>query len=217
MNRLSEYVRFGVSWSLIPVLAVVVGVCVWIPADEAEAGAIQIEEGIATLSDVFGASVMYVSIPALQIPGPPPHENHPDSFEILGTNWGDELPGVMRDVAAGGGTGGGGSGQTLAHDFHFLKRMDIASPLLMDACAQGERFQEVFLFLHLPSSPPGPGHHDYLRITLTDASCTSYALGGAANQFWPAEHVTFNFIEIEMIFNDGDDETRSRYNFQTGR
>jgi type VI secretion system secreted protein Hcp len=218
MSCLSVERWWRVSGSLLFILAVVVGVNLWVPPlEEAEAGAIEIEEELFAGGDPTGGSQMFLEIPA--IPNINPNPDHHDQIELLGFNWGDDLPGISRSASQVGSAGGGGSGSTEAHDFHFIKRVDFTSPSLMVACARGERFGTVIMRAHLNSVPPGPGHHDYLQIILTEASCTSFALGGPEDQYWPREHVTFNFAEIEMVFqeDDGSPESQGDYNVQTGR
>jgi len=94
---------------------------------------------------------------------------HKDEIEVLSFAFG------ASNAGAHGTGGGGGAGKVSFQDFHFVHRLDKASPRLLLACAKGEHFKSAVLTLR----KAGKGQLEYLKIKLTDVMISSYQLGGS--------------------------------------
>ena len=64
---------------------------------------------------------------------------HKDEIDIESWSWGATHAGTGR------GGGGGGAGKVSMQDFHFVMRLNKASPALMRACATGEHIKTATL------------------------------------------------------------------------
>ncbi len=163
---------------------------------EVIAGPIVLEEGIATTGDSGGTSAIFLQI---GIKGEALHQDHIEEIEVLGFSWGEMAAGIQQPT---GGTGSGDRvpGRSEVSDFHLIKTIDLASPIIMEKCALGEHFPEAFITMH--KTAPGPGGHvDYLTIEFTNVVCTSYSLGGAAEQFRPNEHISLDFTKVKVTYH----------------
>ena len=118
---------------------------------------------------------------------------HKGEIELESFSWGESNSGT-----AGHG-GGAGAGKVVASDFHFVKKLDKASPVLMIACATGQHFKSAVL----TTRKAGGEQHDYFKVTMSDVLVTSYQLGGAtASDIVPTEQVSMNFAKLEMAYKE---------------
>src|SRR5262245_42782543 len=92
---------------------------------------------------------------------------HKGEIDIESWSWGENQTGTH---AAGG---GGGAGKVNMHDFHFLMKMNKASPKLFLACACGEHFKNAVLTCR----KAGGRQEEFLKITMTDLLVSSYGMG----------------------------------------
>jgi len=120
-------------------------------------------------------------------------ERHPDWIEVESFSWGAStaLPAVQAAAAAG---------KVSLQDFHFVQRVNKASPLLMQAVCSGEHLQDATLAVR----KAGEKQQDYLIVKLTDVLVSSYQTGGSTNDL-PMEQISLNFnkVTLEIIGEDG--------------
>lgn len=114
---------------------------------------------------------------------------HKNWIEIDSYSWGETNRGAL---ATGG---GGGAGKVYMQDFHFMKKLDKASPVLMKACAQGEHFKMATLV----AIKEGQGRQEFLKVTLTDVLISSYRTGGSSGAV-PVDQFSMNFAKIEYEY-----------------
>jgi type VI secretion system secreted protein Hcp len=141
-------------------------------------------------------------------------EKHKGEVEIESWSWGETQSGT-----AGHG-GGGGAGKVQAQDFHFVKRVDKASPVLMIGCATGQHFKSAVL----TGRKAGGGQQEYLKITMEDCLISSYQIGASAHSdVSPTDQVSFNFAKLELSYKeqkaDGSlgAEVKQKYDFAANK
>src|SRR5215472_15946713 len=61
---------------------------------------------------------------------------HKNEIDVESWSWGQSQSGT-----SGHGTGGGGAGKVNMQDFHFVMKVNQASPKLMLACASGQHIK----------------------------------------------------------------------------
>jgi type VI secretion system secreted protein Hcp len=116
---------------------------------------------------------------------------HKDEIELESWSWGETNAGSHA-----GGTGGG-AGKVVMQDFHFVMRMNKASPELLLACAQGRHFKQAILTCR----KAGKEQQEFLKITINDLLISSYQTGGAAgSDVIPMDQVSMNFAQIKMEY-----------------
>ncbi|MCD9029078.1 type VI secretion system tube protein Hcp [Luteimonas sp. BDR2-5] len=124
------------------------------------------------------------------IKGESADEKHKDEIDVQSWSWGESNAGSM---ALGG---GGGTGRVQMQDFNFTMLMNKASPMLMDACAQGAHIKKAVLTCR----KAGGGQHEYLVITFEDLMISSYQTGGGGGNTLPMESISFNFSKITQDY-----------------
>ena len=113
---------------------------------------------------------------------------HPGTIEVNSFNWGTTAtPGVTAS-----GSSGGGTGKVSFNDLTITKKIDKSSPVLMQSVAGGKHFDEVKLICR----KAGGGQQDFLVITMSDATVSSFQTSGDSANF--NENVTFNFSKVEF-------------------
>ena len=117
---------------------------------------------------------------------------HKDEIDIESWSWG-----ATKSRAAGGRTGGAGAGKVAMQDFHFVMKLNTASPALLKACATGNHIKMATL----TSRKAGKGQQEYLIFKFHDVLVSSYQTGGAeGSDVLPLEQVSFNFSKIEVEY-----------------
>jgi type VI secretion system secreted protein Hcp len=115
---------------------------------------------------------------------------HAGEIDVLDWGFGVSQTG---DFHAGG---GGGAGRANFQDFHFVHRIDKASPRLFLACASGEHIKTAALVVR----KAGKEQHEYLKFTFSDLMITGVQDGGSANAELPTQNVTIAFSKVEMEY-----------------
>jgi type VI secretion system secreted protein Hcp len=138
-------------------------------------------------------------------------QKHRGEIEIESWSWGE----TQSSGTAGHG-GGGGVGKVQPQDFHFVKRIDKASPVLMIGCATGQHFKSAVL----TGRKAGGAQQEYLKITMEECLISSYQIGGAAHSdVVPTDQVSLNFAKLELSYKeqkpDGSlgAEVKQKYDF----
>lgn len=118
---------------------------------------------------------------------------HKGEIDIESWSWGESNTGTHTEG------GGGGAGKVHMQDFHFVMRMNKASPKLMLACASGQHIPKATLTLR----KAGKQQQEYATITFTDLLISSYQTGGSAQgDLVPLEQISFNYAEIEFSYKE---------------
>jgi type VI secretion system secreted protein Hcp len=95
--------------------------------------------------------------------------------------------------------GGGGSGKVALQDFHFVMKINKASPKLMQACATGEHIKTGVLV----ARKAGKDQQEFLKVTMTDLLVSSYQTGGSGHaEIIPTDQISLNFAKIEFEYKD---------------
>lgn len=120
-------------------------------------------------------------------------DKHKGEVELMSFSWGQTNSG-----SAGHGAGAG-AGKVIPQDFHFVKKMDKASPKLMIACATGEHFKTATL----TARKAGGGQQEYLKITMEELMVTSYQTGGSAEgDPVPIDQISMNFVKLTLAYKE---------------
>ena len=106
------------------------------------------------------------------VPGDSTDKNHAHEIALVSFSWGA----VQPSSRAGG--GGGGAGKVAMQDFRFATNAGIASPLLMQACATGQRFATATLSVRKAGANPV----DYFQVLLSDVLVTSFSTGSTPTE-----------------------------------
>jgi type VI secretion system secreted protein Hcp len=127
------------------------------------------------------------------IEGESQDHKHKGSIEIESWSWGETQTGSH---AYGG---GGGAGKVSMQDFHFVMRVNKASPKLMLACASGEHIKKATLICR----KAGKEQQEFLKITFTDLLVSSYQTGGSgSSDIVPTDQISLNFSKIEFEYKE---------------
>ncbi len=131
------------------------------------------------------------------IDGESKDDKHKGHIDIESWSWG------MTQTGTSSTGGGGGAGKATFQDLHFTKRIDKATPKLLEACASGTHLREAVLDV------PGPKGDDWYRITLSDVLCTSLGQSGSPTDA-PVETLSLNYTKIMVEYKPAGSSTWER-------
>jgi type VI secretion system secreted protein Hcp len=123
------------------------------------------------------------------IPGESSDADHKEEIEILSWSWG-ETQAVIHS-----GRGGSAAGKVAMRDFQFATNTNKASPVLILACASGQRIPKA----RLTCRKKGEVKQEFLVVTLSDVLVSSYQTAGP-EQGLPLDEVSLNYRKIEMEY-----------------
>lgn len=127
------------------------------------------------------------------IQGESPDKVHKNEIQIESFSWGASQSGTFAHG------GGGGAGKVQMQDFHFLMKINKASPKLMLACAQGEHIKSATLACR----KAGKEQQEYLKVTFSDILVTSYQTSGSGgSDVLPMDQISLNFSKIELEYKE---------------
>lgn len=127
------------------------------------------------------------------IPGESQDGKHKDEIALESWSWGETNAGTH----AGG--GGGGAGRVVMQDFHFVMKINKASPKLMLACASGEHIKNAILTCR----KAGKDQQAFLKVTFSDLLVSSYQTGGSGHSdVVPTDQISLNFAKIEFEYKE---------------
>jgi len=96
---------------------------------------------------------------------------------------------------------GGGAGKCRWQDLHLTKKMDVASPKLMLACASGKHFTKATLYCR----KAGGEQEDFCVWNLTDVLVSSFQSGGHGHsEILPVDQFSLGFGKIIMEYGVQD-------------
>ena len=128
---------------------------------------------------------------------------HKDEIDIESWSWGETQAGQ-----------GAGAGKVAMQDFHFVMKVNKATPTLMKACATGQHITTATL----TGRKAGKEQQEYLTVKLTDVLVSSYQTGGmGGGDDQPVDQVSLNFSKIEVEYRpqkpDGSLGTSERFGY----
>lgn len=124
------------------------------------------------------------------IDGESTDDKHKNEIDLESWSWGETNSGTSR---AGG---GGGAGKVVMQDFHFVMKVNKATPKLMLACATGQHIKEAKLVCR----KAGGDQQEYMSIKFSDLLVSSYQTGGSQGDVIPIDQIGFNFSKIEFEY-----------------
>lgn len=132
---------------------------------------------------------------------------HKDEIDVESWSWGETHSGAARP-------GGARAGKVSMQDFHFLMRLNSASPGLMKACATGQHIKTATL----TGRKAGKDQQDYLTFKFHDVLVSSYQTGGSEHaDVVPTDQVSFNFAKIEVEYKrqkpDGSFDSAGKFGY----
>lgn len=127
------------------------------------------------------------------IPGESQDGKQKDEIDIESWSWGETNAGTHTRG------GGGGAGRVQMQDFHFVMKINKASPKLMLACASGEHIKNAILTCR----KAGKDQQPFLKVTFSDLLVSSYQTGGSGHSdVVPTDQISLNFAKIEFEYKE---------------
>lgn len=127
------------------------------------------------------------------IDGESQDSKHKGDIDLQSWSWGESQSGTH----AGG--GGGGAGKVSMQDFHFVMKVNKATPKLILACANGEHIKKAVLVCR----KAGKEQQEFLKYTFSDLLVSSYQTGGSSHgDEIPNEQVSLNYAKVEIEYKE---------------
>lgn len=106
--------------------------------------------------------------------------------------------GASNPVTIGSGTGGSGGGRVSLSSFSIMKKSDNSSPLLFQACAQGEHYAKATVVLRKAGGSAN-NQGVFLQYDFTELYVESIQWSGSTGgDDTPSESVSFAFATIAI-------------------
>jgi len=129
------------------------------------------------------------------IPGESKDKTHKDTIHLDSWSFGATQGGTFSSG------GGGGAGKVVMQDFHFVSKVNKASPKLFKACAVGDHIGSAQLICR----KAGGEQIEFLHYTFTDVLVSSYQVGGHSGaDVIPNEQISLNFTKLECAYKEQD-------------
>ena len=113
---------------------------------------------------------------------------HKGAIEISSWSWGLSEPASMASA---------GAGKVAIQNIVIHKNVDIASPLLIQHCAQGANIASGSIFVRKAGGDP----KDFLVFKMTNVLVLSVTVDAAASSDLPTETVTLAFSKFEFDYS----------------
>jgi len=118
---------------------------------------------------------------------------HKGSIDVESWSWGETQSGTHS------GGGGGGAGKVSMQDFHFVMKVNKASPKLFLACADGEHIKKAVLTCR----KAGKEQQEFLKVTMSDLLVSSFQTGGSGqSDIVPTDQISLNYSKIEFEYKE---------------
>ena len=125
------------------------------------------------------------------IDGESQDSKHKNEIAVESFSWGETQTGTH------GGSGGGGAGKVSMQDFHFVMKVNKASPKLMLYCAMGTHIKKAVMTVR----KAGGAQEEFYIITMSDLLVSSYQTGGSGGgDVIPMDQCSLNFSKIEYEY-----------------
>ena len=112
---------------------------------------------------------------------------HKDEIEVLSYSWGVSNAGSMAHGS------GGGEGKSTFHDLSFVHNIDKASPVLMQACANGTHLKEATI----THRKAGKGQQEFMIVKMNDVIITGVTHGGSGDGAQENVSLAFGKVSVE--------------------
>jgi type VI secretion system secreted protein Hcp len=127
------------------------------------------------------------------IDGESQDHKHKAEIDVESWSWGEAQTGTHVSG------GGGGAGKVSMQDFHFVMKVNKASPKLFLACADGEHIKKAVLTCR----KAGKEQQEFLKITMSDLLISSYQTGGSGHSdIVPTDQISLNYAKIEFEYKE---------------
>ena len=140
-----------------------------------------------------------------EISGESQDKAHKKEIDVLAWSWGMSQSGSFHMG------GGGGAGKANFQDISVTKWIDVASPILMVYCSNGDHFEKAKLTVRKAGKKP----LEYLIIHMEKVLITSVSTGGSGGEDKLTENVTLNFAKVKVEYKeqkpDGSAGTTKEY------
>jgi type VI secretion system secreted protein Hcp len=136
--------------------------------------------------------IMFLQIDG--VPGESTQELHRDWIDIEAFNWGEAMASLTATVS------GRSTGKLNMTDFHFSMKTNKASPVLFLDCAIGKYIPIIRLDVCIPFGAENQGPLVYLRFNFTQATITSYNIGGSTPMDRTIDEFSIAFSKITMTY-----------------
>lgn len=125
------------------------------------------------------------------IDGESQDKKHKNEIGLESWSWGESQGGTHSSG------GGGGAGKVSMQDFHFVMKINKASPKLLLACAGGDHIKKAVLTCR----KAGKDQQEFLKYTFSDLLISSYQTGGSGHgDIVPTDQISFNYAKIEVEY-----------------
>ena len=125
------------------------------------------------------------------IPGESQDSQHKNEIQLDNWSFGATQMGTAEHGS------GMGAGRVSAQDFHFIKRIDISTPKLVQYCSSGQEIDSAVLTARRAGATPV----QFLQITFKNVIISSYnTLGTASSDIVPRDEISFNFVNVQMVY-----------------
>jgi type VI secretion system secreted protein Hcp len=126
-------------------------------------------------------------------------------IDVLAWSWGLSQSGSFQMG------GGGGSGKVNVSDISFSKWVDISTPVLMLACANGDHIPKAVLTVRKAGKKP----LNYIQITMEKIIVSSISTGGSGGEDRLTESVSLNFAKASFKYiqqsDTGGEDTKKEF------
>src|SRR5262249_8050143 len=113
------------------------------------------------------------------------------AIDIESWSWGASQSGT------GASGGGHGAGKVSMQDFHFVMKINKASPDVMLSCAEGRHIKTA----ELVCRRAGKDQQEFFHVKMTDVLVSSFQTGGSGHSdIVPTDQVSLNFAKIEFAY-----------------
>lgn len=125
------------------------------------------------------------------IKGESKDDKHKGEIDLMSFSWGLQNGG---DWASGG---GGGAGKVSFNDLSCVKRCDLSTPMLMQACANGTHIKDGLLTVR----KAGGKQEEFYKISLKNILVSNITNTDASDGN-PIENLSLNFEEIKFDYKE---------------
>ena len=140
------------------------------------------------------------------IPGDATDARHADEIVVTAFSWGLASTGGSPAVGVGG-----AAGKPTFDGLTVVARASRASPLLMQACAQGRRIRSGVLSVQRAGERP----EDLMVVRLSDVLVGAYSVSGGGGE-GPEDEITLTFGRIQYDVSDGQQQTTASWDLRRG-
>lgn len=118
-------------------------------------------------------------------------DKHKGEIELESWSWGATQSGTASHGS------GMGAGKVSMQDFHFVMKLNKATPKLLEVCSIGKHIPNATLTCRKAGGTQG----EFLTYKLQDVLVSSYQTGGSAHgDIVPTDQVSLNFSKIKIDY-----------------